>query len=321
MLSLFIGLWLFGSSSLPTHSEMSPHAAFVEVAGIRLQYLDWGGSGEPVILVPGGCETPYVFGDLAPLLIGRARVLGLTPRGCGASGVAMDGYGIDLQIRELIGLLDALGIERATFAGHSTGGGKVVRLARLFPSRVSRLVTFDIVYTGVPDGFERKMDAAITGKLYPQGQLSLEKHRLLFEAWELGTWSPALEREFREQIEVEMDGSIRYRRRPAGWQTAFLEDMKGGRYFETAIAHPALMFFAQDLDLERIRQFSEDQERELRPMAEAVVKARRNQIGSYARNGSHVRVVLMRKASHYLFIDRSREVAARMLEFLQHPGR
>jgi hypothetical protein len=81
------------------------------------------------------------------------------------------------------------------------------------------------------------------------------------------------------------------------------------------------MFFAQDLDLEHIPQFSEDQERELRPMAEAVVKARRNQIESYARNGSHVRVVLRRKASQYLFIDRSREVAARMLEFLQRPGR
>jgi hypothetical protein len=62
----------------------------------------------------------------------------------------------------------------------------------------------------------------------------LEKHRLLFEAWELNTWSPALEREFREQIEVQTDGSIRYRRGAAGWQTAFLEDMKAGRYFEAA---------------------------------------------------------------------------------------
>jgi hypothetical protein len=165
------------------------------------------------------------------------------------------------------------------------------------------------------------MDAAITGKWHPEGKPSLKSHRLVFEAWELGTWSAALEREFQEQTEVGTDGNIRYRRRGPGWQTALLEDMKAGRYFETAIRHPALMFFAQDLDLARIRQLSEDQQRELRPTAEAVVKARRNQIESYRRNGSHVRVVLMRKASHYLFIDRSREVAARMLDFLHSSGR
>ena len=91
-----------------------------------------------------------MFGDLAPLLTGRFRVLGLTPRGCGQSGPASDGYDIDPQIDELVGFLDALGIERAAFAGHSSGGGKVVRLARRYAARVSRIITFDTVYDGVP---------------------------------------------------------------------------------------------------------------------------------------------------------------------------
>jgi pimeloyl-ACP methyl ester carboxylesterase len=167
----------------------TPRSAFVDVAGARLHYLDWGGSGEPLILVPGACGTPYIFGDLAPLLAARFRVLGLTERGCGGSGSATDGYGIDQQIRELIGFLDALAIERAAFTGHSSGGGKVVPLARLFPSRVSQLVAFDIVYTGVPDDFEAKMEAAIASKIDPDllKKVSLESHRLLFEGWELGT--------------------------------------------------------------------------------------------------------------------------------------
>lgn len=314
MLWLLISVWV-GASALQTTSGVAPRSAFV--AGVRLHYLDWGGSGEPVVLVPGGCETAYVFGDLAPRLAARSRVLGLTPRGCGASGLAVDGYGIDLQIRELIGLLDALGIERATFAGHSTGGGKVVRLARLFPSRLSRLVAFDIVYTGVPDAFEARMEAAIASKANPHGKVSLESHRLAFQAWELGAWSVALEREFQEQTQVTADGNLRYRQRPPEWQKAFVDDMQAGRYFETAIAHPTLLFVAEDLDLERIRQFSADQQRELRPLAEAVVRARRRQIASYQRNGSHVQVVLMPKTSHYPFIDRTREVAAQMLAFLE----
>jgi hypothetical protein len=100
-------------------------------------------------------------------------------------------------------------------------------------------------------------------------------------------------------------------------QKTFVEDMRAGRYFETDITHAALLFVAEDLDLERIRQFSEDQQRELRPLAEAVVKARRSQIESYQRNGPHVRVVLMPKTSHYPFVDRTREVATHMLPFLR----
>lgn len=314
---LVIGVWLLAGTIQPAEGASSPRSAFIDVAGVRLHYLDWGGGGEPVILVPGGCETPYVFGDLAPLLTARCRVLGLTPRGCGHSGVAADGYGIDQQIRELIGFMDALGIERATFAGHSSGGGKVVRLARQFPSRVSGLVAFDIVYTNVPDDYEPKMQAAITSKTSLGAKLSLESHRLEFQAWELGAWSAAFEREFQEQTEVTADGDLRYRRRPLEWQKAFVEDMQAGRYFETEIKHPALLFVAEDLDLERIRQFSADQQRELRQIAEAVVKARRIQIESYQRNGRHVRVVLMPKTSHYPFVDRRGEVATQMLEFLR----
>jgi pimeloyl-ACP methyl ester carboxylesterase len=193
----------------------------------------------------------------------------------------------------------------------------VVRLARLFPSRVSRLVAFDIVYEGVPEGLEPRMEAAIASRLGPADTLSLDSHRKTFQAWELGAWSAALEREFQEQTEIGADGALRYQRRPREWQSAFVEDMRTGRYFETTITHPALLFVAKDLDLERIRQFSPDQQRELRPMAEAVAKARAAQIASYQRNGPHVRVVLMPKTSHYPFVDRTRDVASRILGFLR----
>jgi hypothetical protein len=82
--------------------------------------------------------------------------------------------------------------------------------------------------------------------------------------------------------------------------------MHAGRYFESTISHPSLLFIAQDLDLERIRQFSAQQQRELRPIAEAVVKSRHVQIESFQRNGSH-----------YPFVDRTRDVATQMLEFLR----
>jgi pimeloyl-ACP methyl ester carboxylesterase len=240
----------------------------------------------------------------------------MTARGCGGSGLASDGYTLDVQIRDLIDFLDAMNITRATFAGHSAGGGKVVRLARQFPARVTRIVTFDIIYTDVPEQFESKFYAAIAAQTTGPAWVSLESHRREFQAWELGTWSRALERDFQERTEKSPDGTLRYRQLPEEWQQAFVEDVKQGRYYETAITHPAIFFVARDLDIGRLKQFPPDVQRELRPMAETIRKARTEQISRYQKNGSHVRVVWLEDASHYLFVDHARELARQMSDFL-----
>jgi pimeloyl-ACP methyl ester carboxylesterase len=299
----------------------TPRTAVLEVQGVRVQYVDWGGRGEALVLVPARCETPFVFGDLAPLLVNRFRVLGVTARGCGSSGLASNSYGVDLQIRELVGFLDGMRIDRAIFAGHSASGGKVVRLARQFPSRVIRVVTFDIIYTGVPEQFESRFEAAIGAQNTTSTRLSLESHRREFQTWELGTWSAALERDFEEQTEKSADGALRYRGRPDGWQQAFVEDVRQGRYYETEITHPALFFVARDLDMERLKQFPTEVQRELLPMAEAIRRARAAQIARYQKNGPHVQIEWLENASHYLFVDKAREVAARMMNFLDEANR
>lgn len=293
--------------------------SYLQLPGVRLQYLDWGGRGEPVLLVPGGCDTASVFDDFAPLLTPRFHVLGVTARGCGGSGNATEGYDIDRQIDDLIAFLDALGISRASFAGHSSGGGKIIRLAKRYPARVRAIVTFDIVYRGVPDAFESLMDNAIKAKTGAVIPISLDSHRRSFQAWELGVWSPALECEFHQTTETQADGSLEYRARPAGWQSAFVDDMKAGRYYETAIQVPALFFVARDLDLHRIRQFPIEQRRQLRPLAQAVIRERRQQIDDFKHNGPHVKIKWVPHASHYLFIDRANEVAAQTMAFLQSP--
>ena len=73
---LVLGLCLAGFSQ---DASRLPQSSFLDVGGVRLHYLDWGGTGAPIVLVPGGCETPYVFGDLAALLTPRFRVVGLIP--------------------------------------------------------------------------------------------------------------------------------------------------------------------------------------------------------------------------------------------------
>lgn len=139
-------------------SSASPVSKTIRVEAVRLEYLEWGGKGDALVFVPGGCETSHVFSDIAPAFSDRYRVLSLTPRGCGASAKAGGGYDLDMQLRDLRGFLDALDIDCAILAGHSSGAGKITRFARMYPSRVDRLVLFDTVYSFIAPGLEAHMD-------------------------------------------------------------------------------------------------------------------------------------------------------------------
>src|SRR5207344_2863639 len=68
--------------------DPSPHTIrFVAVeTDVRLEVLDWGGSGRPVVLLAGGGNTAHVFDEFAPRLTANCHVYGLTRRGFGASG-------------------------------------------------------------------------------------------------------------------------------------------------------------------------------------------------------------------------------------------
>src|ERR1051325_2998264 len=68
-------------------TDSSSHTArFVSVGdGVRLEVLDWGGSGRPLVLIPGGGDTAHVFDDFAPKLTASFHVYGITRRGFGRS--------------------------------------------------------------------------------------------------------------------------------------------------------------------------------------------------------------------------------------------
>ncbi len=117
---------------------------FVVVNGIRLHYIDWGGSGEYLLfLTPLGGELLEQFGSLAPQFADHFRVLGLTRRGQGPSERPDGGYDIDTLVADIVGFLEAMGVRNAHIAGHSVAGAEMTRLAVTHPSRVSKLVYLD----------------------------------------------------------------------------------------------------------------------------------------------------------------------------------
>ncbi len=309
-----IRLGLVASLASALTAGAAPVSRTVDLNGVSLSYLDWGGEGAALAFVPGGCETGHIFSDIAPAFQGRFRVLSLRPRGCGASAVENDSLGLDTQVRDLARFLDALDIDRATFAGHSSGGGKIIRFARVYPSRVDRLVLFDTVYSFVAPGFEQRMGAAISNLVRGDPLDSVELFEAHHRVWELGSWSAALEANLRETFSVQADGTLRSRAAPA-WFAAYRNDMAAGWYFETTISHPALLFFATNLDQERVRQLNPSARAELMPLAIQTDRKRLEQIEDFRSNGPHVQIVQMKRTAHYCFVQRPRRIIRNMRVF------
>jgi non-heme chloroperoxidase len=132
-------------------SDSSPHkVSFVEVQpGVRLEVLDWGGPGKPVLLLAGDGDTAHVFDDFAPLLARHYRVFGITRRGFGASSQPQNGYDLARLVEDIVNVADALNIRQFDIIGHSIAGDEMNRLAEMFPGRVRQLVYLDAAYDRV----------------------------------------------------------------------------------------------------------------------------------------------------------------------------
>jgi pimeloyl-ACP methyl ester carboxylesterase len=124
--------------------DPSPHrAGFARRGGVALHYLDWGGGGEPIVLIPGLGSTAHTFDDFAPRLTDRWRVVAVTRRGFGESGRPEDGYDTASLAADVLAVMDRLGVQRATLVGHSMGGAEAVWLAVHHPERVARVVLLE----------------------------------------------------------------------------------------------------------------------------------------------------------------------------------
>lgn len=111
--------------------------------GVALEVLDWGGSGPPLVFLAGFGNTAHVFDGFAPRFTGAHRVVGITRRGFGASCCPPGGYDSATLARDIVAVLDSLGVARASFAAHSFGGSELNWLAVHAPDRVDRLVYID----------------------------------------------------------------------------------------------------------------------------------------------------------------------------------
>ena len=129
------------SPPAPGSPPASLEARYETVDGHRLRYVR-AGAGPAVVLVHGFGSSLYTWKDVIPALAARHDVVALDLPGFGQSDQPADLSFEDFP-RAVLGLMDALGIERAALVGNSMGGATAAVVAAEHPERVSALVLID----------------------------------------------------------------------------------------------------------------------------------------------------------------------------------
>jgi pimeloyl-ACP methyl ester carboxylesterase len=110
--------------------------------GHRIAYRS-AGSGPAIVLVHGITSTSATWERVMPYLATRFTVIAPDLLGHGQSAKPRGDYSLGAYASGVRDLIVSLGHERATFVGHSLGGGVVMQLAYQFPERCERLVLVD----------------------------------------------------------------------------------------------------------------------------------------------------------------------------------
>lgn len=113
------------------------------VNGQTIWYDDSGGNGPPVVFSHGFLMDREMFAENIAALVPAYRCIAWDQRGFGRTGAADAAFTYWDSARDLLALLDHLGIARAALVGMSQGGFIALRAALLAPERVSALVLID----------------------------------------------------------------------------------------------------------------------------------------------------------------------------------
>jgi non-heme chloroperoxidase len=315
VVTLLLALVVPLQSQQPTEwKDPSSHVRRLVPVGqdVRLEVLDWGGTGRPLVLLAGGGDTAHVFDDFATKLTGDFHVYGITRRGFGESGFAPVTAGADTFGDDVLAVLDALGLEKPVLAGHSIAGQELSSIGTRRPDRVAALVYFDAGYQYAFDNGRVPTFEEISAVGFPQRPPPTDADLATFDAFRqyyarvLGFTYP--EAELRHKRSVTAQGGVGAERLAPGGRSLLVTVTKyvqvpAPALFLVSAQHPG-RWAASSAD-PKVRQQVSGLQAVLARQAKAIEEG-----------VPSARVVQLADANHYLFLSNEADVLREMRAFL-----
>ncbi len=186
---------------------MASTSQYITTNGIRLHYLDFYGDGPTLVLMHGLTANAHAFdGLMAAGLQKEFRIISVDLRGRGLSDQPEEGYTIPDHARDIIGLLDFLGIQEALIGGHSFGGLLTFYLATQYADRVKKVILMDAAARMHPNTREMLTPAlSRLGMVFPSFDEYLQK----VKAAPYNTfWEDSMLSYYEADVETLADGSV-----------------------------------------------------------------------------------------------------------------
>ncbi|MDA1129019.1 MAG: alpha/beta hydrolase [Chloroflexi bacterium] len=120
-----------------------PKEEWTTVDGLSFHYRDWGGSGQPVLLLHGLASTCHIWDLVAPILAQDHSVIALDERGHGETDKPNEGYDFASVSNDVLGVIAQRGGPAPIVVGHSWGGSVALEVAVRAPEAVKGMVWVD----------------------------------------------------------------------------------------------------------------------------------------------------------------------------------
>jgi len=295
--------------------DPSPHAVRFVAAenNVRLEVLDWGGSGLPVVFLAGLGNTAHVFDDFAPKLGRGYHTYGITRRGYGRSSWAGSQFTGDRLTQDVLSVLNSLKVDRAVFVGHSFAGEELSALGSQYPSRVAGLVYLDAAYDRTAPGLMGI--SVITGRPVAPDAKDLASFPALRAYWtHLGIALP--EADLHERFEANRDGSVGKPLAAASVGAALVKSIQKPDYAH--IQASALAIYAIPHELGPWVNMTDPAVRASVTDFEAAAEA---QMQEFQRSVALAQIVNLPRSNHYVFLSNQTDVLRELRGFLAQLNR
>jgi pimeloyl-ACP methyl ester carboxylesterase len=316
--------WSTIAAETATWRDPSPHhITFVTVDnGVKLEVLDWGGSGRAVVLLA-GYQTAHEYDDIAPKLTAFCHVYGITRRGFGASSRPDSGYTAQRSAEDILQVLDVLKLDHPVLAGHSFGGLDLLTIAAQHPTLVAGLVFLDsgddptlpFSAFGVAKVDTKKLPASMTAPEPPSNNSSFQAFRES-QLKAHGVMEP--EAELRQRYPVNPDGTIGEDSTPKWVRDAIFAGIQKPKY--SNFHAPVLAILAVPLPLDdQIKKYQPRTADERAAMEQkyAVGEAFTKRTAQDLKAGDpNAQIVTLPGASTYVFLSNENDTVREMRSFV-----